>query len=195
MDPILLNIPVPIKTPRLLLRPLQPSDGKELNVAILESFEQLHQWMEWAVSKPTMENTEIFCRQSEADWILRKNLNLLIVDSTGTIIGSTGYNFIKWEVPSLRIGYWIRTSMAGQGYVTEAVNALVRYAFSELKMVRIEIRCDEDNVKSWRVAERLNFVKEANLKASARKNDGNLRNTIIYARHDALNLPELDVSW
>ena len=196
MNPLLIDLPIPIRTPRLLMRPLQAGDGKELNAAILESYEQLHQWMEWATEKPSLESSELFAREASAEWILRKNLYLLIFDSTGTnLIGASGYNFIDWDVPSLAIGYWIRTELAGQGYITEAVNALTRYAFEQLHFVRIEIRCDADNQKSKGVAERLHFVLEGNLKNSARKMDGALRDTLVYARYDTKNLPELDVQW
>ncbi len=196
MNPILIDTPMPIKTPRLLMRPPQAGDGVELNKAILESFEQLHQWLPWASEKFPGEVSETYARQAAADWILRKELNLLLLDPTGTaIIGGSGFNGIEWDLPSFHIGYWVRTSYEGQGYITEAVNALTRYAFEQLHAVRVEIRCDEDNLKSSKVAQRLLYNLEANLRSSARKPDGRLRNTLIYARFNLEALPELEVKW
>lgn len=39
MKPILLDLPMPIITPRLLLRPPQPGDGIALNAAVSESYD------------------------------------------------------------------------------------------------------------------------------------------------------------
>ena len=46
----------------------------------------------------------------------------------GRLVGKGGFHTINWDVPKLEIGYWVRTSMAGQGLCTEAVTALVDFA-------------------------------------------------------------------
>ncbi len=43
MKPILIDLPMPILTPRLLIRPPRVDDGIELNEAVIESFETLRQ--------------------------------------------------------------------------------------------------------------------------------------------------------
>ena len=196
MDPLLIDLPVPIITPRLLIRPPIMSDALKLNSAVVESFDLLHQWMEWAQRRPTLEDSQMVLRQAQAEWILRQNLMVLLFDRTGTtLIGASGYNFPCWEVPSFRIGYWVRKSYAGQGFITEAVNALTRYAFLQLRAARLEIRCDEMNIRSSNVAERLGYLHEATLRRDARTPQGALRNTRIYARYDLIALPELEVAW
>ena len=77
--------------------------------------------------------------------------------STGAFIGGTGFHIRNWSVPCFEIGYWVRTSFSGQGYITEAVNALIRYAFLELNAKRVEIRCDEDNLRSRKIPKCLGF--------------------------------------
>ncbi len=196
MNEILRNLPMPIKTKRLILRPPSPGDGKELNAAVNESFTELHTWMDWAREKPTLEDSETYVRQAAADWMLKKELNLLILDrEEKTIIGGSGFNALDWELPKCAIGYWVRTPFAGQGYITETVNALALYAFNEMRVVRLEITCDEDNVPSRKVAERLGFEQEAILKKAARKPNGELRNTVIYTRLNTAGLAVDGVSW
>lgn len=51
---------MPITTPRLLIRPPQTGDGITVNTGILESFETLHQFMDLAKEKPTVEESEIY---------------------------------------------------------------------------------------------------------------------------------------
>lgn len=196
MDTLLIDLPVPIITPRLLIRPPAMADALQLNAAVIESFDMLHQWMEWAQKRPSLEDSQIVVRQAQAEWILRENLMVLLFDRTGTtLIGASGFNFPQWEVPSFRIGYWVRTAYAGQGFITEAVNALTRYAFQELRAVRLEIRCDENNMRSSNIAEKLGYMHEATFHCDARTPQGTLRNTKIYVRFDQKDLPEIEVSW
>jgi RimJ/RimL family protein N-acetyltransferase len=197
MNPILLNLPIPIKTPRLLLRPPQAGDGVIVNAAILESYEQLHPWMPWADHKPTVEETETFMRQFQAKWILREELVLLIFDHTGTkFLGSTGFHCKNWNIPSFEIGYWIRSSCANQGIITESTNALTSYAFKQLQAKRVAITMDADNTASRKVAEKLGFALEGILINNACKTDKiTLRDDAIYARYNCDALPPLEVTW
>ena len=145
-NPILLEIPMPITTPRLILRPPEPGDGKEVNAAIIETFDELHPWMPWADRQPTPEESEENVRRSCARWILREDLRLSIFDrATGQLAGSTGLHRVNWKVPSFEIGYWLRKSFMGKGYATESTLALTRYAFAALTAKRVELRCDSKN--------------------------------------------------
>jgi ribosomal-protein-serine acetyltransferase len=197
LNPLLIELPVPIKTPRLLVRPPKAGDGKMLNKAILDSFDNLNRWMPWADHKPTIEESEIVVRTAQARWILREDLMFLLYDPSGVeLLGATGLHRINWKLPSFEIGYWVHTMHAGQSIITESTNALVRYAFKQLKAVRVEIRCDEDNRASRRVAEKLHFVSEGILyKNSLKPGNQDIRNTVVYARYNSDNLPDLDVLW
>jgi hypothetical protein len=68
--PILLEIPFPITTERLLLRPPRPGDGAELNAAIVESIDELSRWMPWAKQCPTPDDSEENIRRAYVKWIL-----------------------------------------------------------------------------------------------------------------------------
>jgi RimJ/RimL family protein N-acetyltransferase len=89
---------------------------------------------------------------------------------------------IDWAVPKFEIGYWVRTPLAGQGYVSEMVHALRAMAFETLNAERVEIRCDNANERSWRVAERCGFTLEGVLRRDSRAPDGSVRDTRVYAR-------------
>lgn len=183
LRPILLDLPVPIETPRLIIRPPQAGDGQACYEAIAESFEELHKWMPWAQAQASLDDCEEFSRQSYAKWILREDLLLWIYNKqTGEFLGGTGFHEINWDIPRFEIGYWLRTSQVGQGFVTEAVNGLTRYAFDTLKAKRIEIRCDEENTKSLKVAERCGYHLEALFKQNHLNSDQSVRNTCIYSR-------------
>lgn len=197
MNPLLIDIPIPITTPRLLLRPPQPGDGASVNAAIIESFAELNKWLSWADHKPTVEETEMEMRKAAARFILREDLPMLIFDrNTHEFLGGTGLHRMNWQVPKFEIGYWVRTSQAGNGIITESTNALAQYAFRQLKAARVEIKVDETNTASRRIAEKLHFKQEGILiNEGLQANSSLLRNTVIYARYDDKGLPTLDVSW
>src|SRR5260221_2334498 len=137
MTPIFINFPMPITTPRLFIRPPQIGEGAALNAAIIESFDNLHRFMDWAKVEPTLEESEEVVRLAAANWIVRKNeepwLMLCIFDkNTQALVGATGFHHTLWEVPCMESGYWIRTAYAGQGLMTEAMNAITQYAFKQL---------------------------------------------------------------
>lgn len=183
------RLPERIESERLLLRLPAIEDAEALNRAIADSHDALKAWMDWAAEPPSLEHTRAFCQESRAVWQAETALNLLLIEKTsGRIVGSSGYPRLNWSVPSFEIGYWCRTDRVGRGYASEATWALSRYAFQTLGACRVELRMDDRNERSWRVAERLGFLREAVLRNDVRVADGSLRNTRVYA---AISLDEL----
>ncbi|WP_197088614.1 GNAT family N-acetyltransferase [Rufibacter radiotolerans] len=56
------------------------------------------------------------------------------------------------------VGYYLSEEAEGQGYATEALKAMLRYAFQVLRMDCVNVRCAEGNDRSKRVAERCGFT-------------------------------------
>jgi len=179
--PILLDFPEQIETERLILRPPKPGDGPAMNAATRESLDDLRPWMPWAQHVPEVEETEAICRRKYAEWITREDLMITFWrKSDGEFVGGSGMHRINWAVPQVEIGYWRRSSMTGNGYVTETVNALTAFAFKYLHAQRIEIRIDSRNTASIAVAERAAYMLEAQLTNHDRAVDGSLRDTLVY---------------
>lgn len=197
MNPILIDIPMPIRTPRLLIRPPVAGDGAEINAATLDSLEELRVWMAWAQKAPSVEESEESVREAEAKWKLRQDLRLSIYErTTGRFVGGTGLHRFWWEIPSFEIGYWVRTPDAGKGYITEAAHALTLYCFRQFGAKRVEIVCNASNERSSAVPKRLGFDLEGRLRnADPYPNPGITRDKLIFARVDETGLPPLDVSW
>lgn len=201
MKPILLDFPMPIQTERLLIRPPQLGDGSIINAAVVESYDVLKLIMPWAQTLPDIEDSEEFVRLAAANWILKNNAEPYLPLSifrlnTMEYIGGTGFHHINWDVPAFETGYWLNVRHQNQGFMTEAVNAIARYAFLELHAKRLEIRCDITNIRSKKIPERLGFHLEATLK----KNRINQQtqapsDTLIYALYDLNTLPSLAVHW
>ena len=186
LDPILLNLPSSIETPRLTLRPPRTGDGPALHQALSESLPELRRFLAslpWVAAEQTLESAEMFCRNSEANFVSRKDLPFLVFEKrTGNLVASAGLHRTAWQTPKSEVGYWCRTSATRNGFVTEAVIALTEYAFQHIRAVRVELITDEENVASCRVAERAGFVLEGVLRNERRAPDASLRNTCVYAR-------------
>ncbi len=171
------------ETKRLLIRAPRSGDGLIVNTAVQESFEKLHRWMDWARRMPTIAESETVSREGAARFRTREELPMYLFDKAdGSFVGASGLHSIDWSVPRFEIGYWLRASCEGQGYMTEAVNGIAQFAFESLRAVRLEIRCDLANHASAAVAKRAGFVLEARLRSHRRSSSGELTDTLVFAR-------------
>jgi RimJ/RimL family protein N-acetyltransferase len=187
MDPLLIEVPERIETERLVLRPPRRGDGAMLNDAIGVSLTELGPWLPWAGAMPSVDDSEAHCRRQQAKFILREDFVFLIFargadGSEGEFLGGTGLHRIDWTLRRFEIGYWRKTGCEGRGVVTETVHAMARLAFDTLGARRVEIRMDDANVRSWKVAERAGFTLEALLRFDSLTPGGEPRSTRVYAR-------------
>lgn len=182
--PILRDFPYSFESARLTIRGPLPGDGAEVYTAVVESQAELKPWMPWAVDIPSAEDYEVRVREGQLKFLAREDLWLmLLLKGTHTIVGGSGLHRIDWSVPKFEIGYWVRTRFTGQGYATEAVNAIAAFAFDTLGARRVEIRCDARNARSVAVARRAGFTLEGTLRHEARHHLSNeLRDTLVFAR-------------
>lgn len=185
-NPILRDLPASIETARLLMRPPRSGDGAAVHEAIVESLPELRRFLAslpWVAEEQTRESAEVFCRNAESNFLARRDLPFLLLGrESGRLVGACGLHRTNWEVPKTEVGYWVRASESGKGYVTEAVNGLVAFALGVIGAERIEIITDAENLASRRVAERCGFTLEGILRRERRAPQGSLRDTCIYAR-------------
>ena len=97
------------------------------------------------------------------------------------IIGSAGFHTWNVEHHKAELGYDIRyDELKRQGYMTEAIEALLDYGFNTLKLQRIEACIGPDNMASQGVVKHFNFTKEGVLRSHYLK-DGIYHDSIIYS--------------
>lgn len=182
-EAIMLDFPEQFETKRLLIRATRPGDGAALNAAIRESRDELIPFMPFARVLPEPEETEALVRRKRLNFLERTDMMMLMTEhETGKILGSSGLHRFDWDARRFEIGYWIRTSYAGQGLVTEAVHGLTEFAARELNANRVEIRCDDRNQRSAAVARRAGFTLEGVLRNWKREEDGTLVNEMVFSK-------------
>lgn len=84
--------------------------------------------------------------------------------SDGKMIGTCTLNHLHAQNRRAEVGYALGRAYWGEGYMHEAMHALVDYAFRSMKMHRLEADIDPRNDASARSLERLGFVREGLLR-------------------------------
>ena len=179
--PILRDLPDEMIGMRVLVRPYRAGDGAALWEAVEESRNHLRPWLPWVDEHRTPEDSEAFARRFHARWLLREDLIVGVWErGSGRFLGGSGLHPADWDVPSFEIGYWIRASEQGRGYITETAQVLCNLAFDTFGANRVFIRCDARNQRSAEVARRLGFLHEATFRNDARDSSGALRDTLYF---------------
>ena len=198
-DPVLVDMPMPIRTPRLTLRPPQAGDGPALAASTAETWDDLAPWMPWATdyaSNTDPQAREAFLRRERGNFILRETIMLLgFIEGRDDPVIYTGFSDFDWKTRNFTIGYWVPKSAQGNGYAAEASNALTRYAFAVLDANRVQISHADGNDYSRRVIEQLGFPKEAVTAKTHWLPDGRVSDNHIYALTETSPLPDIDVNW
>ncbi len=128
-DPAI-ELPDEIVGERVVLRPYRPGDGAALFAAVDESRDHLAPWMPWVATYRSVDDAHSFVRVALARWLLREDLSVGIFEHhTQRVLGGSGLHRIDWAVRRFEIGYWIRPSAEGRGFVSESVRLLTRLAF------------------------------------------------------------------
>ncbi len=171
-----------LRNERIIVRPYLEKDAAMLHEAVNESREHIRPWLPFADEHQTVDDSVDWIVHSRAKWLLRTEMNLSIWDATrpDRYLGGISITHPNWDIRCFEIGYWLRASAVGKGYMSEAVRLVANFAFTQLNANRVEIRCDELNIHSASVARRLGFTQEACLRHDRQAHDGGLTNTLIF---------------
>ncbi|MFF8377861.1 GNAT family N-acetyltransferase [Streptomyces sp. NPDC015661] len=139
-------------TPRVELHPLTLSDQDEFCALVRASAELHHPWMQLPA---TAEDFRAWMRRFDDG----SNLGFLIrVRETGEVAGTVNINsIIRGRYQGASIGYAAFAPSAGSGYMTEGIALALRYAFTDLRLHRVEACIQPANKASLALVQRLGF--------------------------------------
>ena len=154
--------PYRIVTERLVVRCYDPRDAPLVKEAVDSSLDELREWMPWAHDepKPLEEKVELMRRFRGSFDLGQEFVYGIFSADESEVVGGTGLHSRVGE-DAFEIGYWVRTSRAGNGYATESSAALTRVAFEVCGVDRVEIRVDPANERSAAIPVKLGFEPEA----------------------------------
>jgi ribosomal-protein-alanine N-acetyltransferase len=105
---------------------------------------------------------------------------------SNTLIGGINLTDVKRRSSqSANLGYWMGVPFNNQGFMSEAVNTVVNYAFHGLNLHRIQASCIPHNAASIQVLRKNHFVEEG-LGRSYLKINGSWQDHLLFARINEL---------
>ncbi len=179
---------VRLQTERLTLRPPTHADFRPWAALRDASREFLTPWEPtWApehLSRKAFTNRVYWAQRSISSGTA---LPLFIFRrSDQTLLGAITLDHIKrGPAQAGTTGYWIGQQHARQGFMKEAIEAVVHYAFTALDLSRIEAGCLPENTPSRNLLEQCGYKYEGVAQSYLQIN-GRWRNHVLYAnlRHD-----------
>jgi RimJ/RimL family protein N-acetyltransferase len=167
-----------------ILRSYDLGDGPLLADAVNASYDHLRPWMPWAKPHQSLEDSEIVVRRARARYLLADDFTLGVFSEDGAqLLGGTGFHLREGPLASgcAEIGMFIRKSAAGQGLGTRVLRAMLHWGFSEWPWLRLAWRCDQRNLASVRIAEKVGLRLEGVLHGQRAHVGEGRRDTACYA--------------
>lgn len=181
---------IPEGTGRFGIRRWRPEDAGALYEAAVESVAEVSRWLPWCHAGYTLTEAEAWVRTADEAWLGGSMYDFCIIErATGWLVGGIGLNHVGCPQWMANLGYWVRTSYAGQGAATEAARLVARFGFEQLGLLRIEIVVAVENLASQRVAAKLGALREGLLRNRIQVN-GETHHAFMHSL-----VPEDMASW
>tara|TARA_B100001750_G_scaffold247739_1_gene274602 strand:+ start:788 stop:1366 length:579 start_codon:yes stop_codon:yes gene_type:complete len=148
-----------IETERLIIRVPTLADLDAVQNAKEANWHELQKWMVWASDeqKP-ISALKHYIEVISAEDHAKGGLHLFAFHkNTGDFVMASGL-IPEGEPHFYGTGYWGNINYLGQGYATEMMRAILHYAFTKHKAVKINIAYYEGNEKSRRVIDKCGFT-------------------------------------
>jgi RimJ/RimL family protein N-acetyltransferase len=122
-----------------------------------------------AVPQPyTLSDAHDYLQRSDENWLSGDTTNFaILVEGTEGAVGSLGIHWHERANGVAEIGYWTAAEVRGRGVATAATRLAARWAFEAAPdLERLQLRADERNAASNRVADKAGFRREGVLRSS-----------------------------
>ncbi len=141
------------------LRLYEPHHAEELNALVERNFDHIKKWSAWLKDDRSIENTHAFIKRNLKQFAENERFAVGIWHKN-EMAGQIEYNYLDRKNRKTEIGFWLGESFQGKGLATKSCRVLIDYAFNELKLNRVEMRCGAENTKSRKIAGKLGFREE-----------------------------------
>ena len=165
-------------TPRLTLRPVRMSDAEDMYEYSRDPEVARH--VLWDA------HTSIHQTRNYIRYLIRQYRNAapgtfaIALRDSGKVIGTIGFMWLQMDNRSAEVGYSLGRKYWNQGYMTEALQAVVEFGFTRLNLNRIEAQHECDNPASGRVMLKAGMKHEGTLRQRI-YNKGRFVDVELYA--------------
>jgi ribosomal-protein-alanine N-acetyltransferase len=152
------TLPLRIETARLVLRPWELGDVDAIWSTVSDPTFPIH--MTWAAHTDRAQTVafvelhqRLLAEQKSIGWAITRD---------GVVVGCISLDGIRWTMNAARVdqanlGFWTARDHWRQGYMTEAVEAVLGFAFGPLGLHKVYVAHVEGNEGSRRVIEKVGF--------------------------------------
>ncbi len=164
-----------LETERLILRNARPEDADEF-YEIRNSPYVLQYNPMGSLSR------ERLAKQLEKDAVSEKALYLERKEDK-RVIGAIYFSEddLRYRMESLTLAYYLGEPYANRGYMTEALDRALEYAFKDLAVPLVAARVFSDNTASLRVLEKLGFRQEGKLRQAVRDLNDAVHDDVLFS--------------
>ena len=113
----------------------------------------------------TEDDAREYIDRTRQGWLEGTTSNFAVVLG-GAAVGSIGVQWADPEQGVAEVGYWVAPEARGKGICTRALRLVSRWVLGQDGMERLQLRADEQNPASRKVAENAGFTQEGVLRSS-----------------------------
>lgn len=171
-----------LTTPRLILRQMAAGDATDLlkihgdpEVQKYDSDPPMQDIREAAAA--IEHNRQRFLTKKAINWAI-------ILKAEDHLVGGLGFYFWDQTYYKTDLGYSLARAYWRRGITTEALQAVLRFAFVEMQLHRINVDTRMDNIASVRLMQKLGFQHEGTRRECIRNPDGTYQNWGLFGMLD-----------
>jgi len=157
------------ETKRLILRPLKLSDAESIRESINDL--DVTKWLLVVPHPYTKKDAKDWVKHNKEKWRKKNKEDYTFgieLKGSKNIIGGIGLHKINKVHGKAEVGYWLGKRHWKKGYGTEALDALLKFAFNKLKLRRVEAGVFKGNPSSGKLLEKFGAKLEGTHRKSVR---------------------------
>lgn len=148
---------IPVDTD-LYLRLATVDDAPYLYHLINTHREYLRKWLPFIDYSMSVLDTKAYLRAVTDSKNISEEVYVILYQKC--IAGIIGFKGIDHVNRKTEIGYWLSAALQGQGIMRRSCQTLLRHAFEEMSMNRVQIKVGIGNTKSSKIPQALGFISE-----------------------------------
>jgi [ribosomal protein S5]-alanine N-acetyltransferase len=155
----------PLSDGMVTLRPWgEPGDVEAITAACNDR--AIAEFLDQIPSPYTKKDARAYIENSRLGWLRGTMTNFAIVEA-GVAVGSLGVRWLDGlDEGTAEVGYWMSPEARGRGVCTRAVRLASRWVLEDAGASRLQLRADEQNLASNKVAQNAGFTREGVLRSS-----------------------------
>lgn len=143
----------------ITLQKVRLKSAEDIYACIDQSRDTLREWLPFVDHTKSKDDVEKYIKSTLYKRGDKKELVFEVLVNK-KVVGLLGMKDIDMLNKKAEIGYWLGKDAVGKGIMTRSLIALLTYAFNEMKINRIQIKCAVENIRSCNIPKQLGFAYE-----------------------------------